>query len=651
MQLPEHRDFVDNPRLQAALLLSIVGVGTAAILLLSFVFKDIEGEGSLNHDLLLKALAWKRDQRILSESYRRSMNRAVDPCTDFESFVCGNSASMDVFSDMHSRMLAAAGRYLAHLNVPSGSGGGSSNLTALEKAASLFQLCISLPSLEDDAAPKLFALLRQLGLGWSPEQPGFVEESPTPTRSEAEALLAKLVALSLRWGFHTLLHCAVEPERKLGGSLVLTVRSSDELSDWLVTRAELVPTNKYNEALVAVVGAFRWPGGLQQSVNVVRGIASADRLLSALVSNSSLWSGTRISAESWRRMASQVAGRPVAPSVQPSALLSVLEYFVLKMTDDAAVAAAWLMLRKLAPLSAAAPPGEKEEQRSRYCIHTIYRGLPLPVASAYAHTSDTAANDSTVTAAGVVIHDVAAKMIELLEASGRFRIAENLRTMGTIFTLPVDDAVVDSLYESVPAADARRTLFGSLAEATNTMAERRLAALGSRLDNHTLPLFARPLDVRLHYLEPLHALQVPMSVLEPPLFRQTLTTSVNYGSFGRLVAQVLIENFVKNPNVTKPCDEAADNFTTTMLRDAAVERPVGRAFQGQLNNRSVPHEVRLLGFQDFSDEQTFFIAGCYVRCGAVAHCSTAFRHNRWFSAAFGCGQSARMNPEERCAFW
>ncbi|XP_077512938.1 neprilysin-11-like [Amblyomma americanum] len=242
-------------------------------------------------------------------------------------------------------------------------------------------------------------------------------------------------------------------------------------------------------------------------------------------------------------------------------------------------------------------------------------------------------------------------MIELLEASGRFHMAESLRTMERIFMLPLDDAVVDSLYESVPAAEVRRTLFGSLAEATNALAERRLAALGSRLDNRTLLLFARPLDVRMHYLQPLHALLVPMAVLEPPLFRQTLTTPVNYGSFGRLVAQVLIEAFVKKPNATKPCDEAADNFTASVLRDAAVERPVGRAFQGQLNNRSVPPEVRLLGFQDFSDEQTFFIAGCYVRCSSEAPCSTAFRHNRWFSAAFGCGQNARMNPEERCAFW
>ncbi|XP_075728795.1 neprilysin-11-like [Rhipicephalus microplus] len=185
------------------------------------------------------------------------------------------------------------------------------------------------------------------------------------------------------------------------------------------------------------------------------------------------------------------------------------------------------------------------------------------------------------------------------------------------------------------------------------MAQRRLAALGARLDHLSLPLFARPLDARLRYVESLHALLVPMVVLEPPVFRETLTDSVNYGSFGRLIAEVLIETFVRNPYISKPCNEAASNFTAALLRYAAVERPVKRAFQAQANNhRIAASDVRLLGFQDFSDEQTYFIAGCYLRCGSAEEsCAMPFRHNRWFSAAFGCPPNTPMNPEERCAFW
>ncbi|KAL3176245.1 hypothetical protein MRX96_010565 [Rhipicephalus microplus] len=205
--------------------------------------------------------------------------------------------------------------------------------------------------------------------------------------------------------------------------------------------------------------------------------------------------------------------------------------------------------------------------------------MPLAVATAYARASDTAANASTSSAANTIIHEVASKMAELLDASGRFRMAESVRTIRAIFLLPMEDDVVDALYESVPVTDSRRTLFGSLALTTSTMAQRRLAALGARLDHLSLPLFARPLDARLRYVESLHALLVPMVVLEPPVFRETLTDSVNYGSFGRLIA------------------EAQAN-----------------------NHRIAASDVRLLGFQDFSDEQTYFIAGCYLPlrlCGGV----------------------------------
>ncbi|XP_075539109.1 uncharacterized protein LOC142573330 [Dermacentor variabilis] len=655
----------DNPRFQAALLLIIVGLGSAMILVLSFVFRGTGGEGSLTHDLLMKSLAWKRDQRLLAEAYRRSMDRTADACEDFERFVCGNSDSTHLLRDVRARegdvqteaalqlsqsarpvlctvtrifffrffrgssvldkayastfsrscqrrALALAGRQLAQTLVPAVEDSGG-NLTAVQKAASLFQLCVRLPSLEDDAAPKLSDLLRQLGFGWPPDPvpPGFVEEAPAPTRIEAEALLAKLIALSLRWSFHALFRCQVEPEQKPNGLLVLTVRSSDELSNWLEARTKLQRSEKYNEALLTVVAGFRWPGGRQQAFSVVRSIASADRLLSALISNASLWSGTHISAQTWRQVVSQVAGRQVTPSVEPSTLLTALEYFVLKMTDDASVIAAWLVLRKLSPLSVTPLLDEVEVQdrRSRHCMNIINHEMPLAVASAYARASDTAANASTSAAADVVIHDVASKMAELLEASGQFQMAESLRTIQTIFLLPMQDEVVDALYESVPVADARRTLFGSVAQTTSALSERRLAALGSRLDHLSLPLFVDPLDTRVRYLESLHALLVPMLVLQPPVFGQTLTPSVNYGSLGRLVAE------------------------------------------GQANNRTAPNEALLLGFQDFSDEQTYFVAGCYVRCGSEASCRTPFRHNRWFSAAFGCPQNAAMNPEERCAFW
>ncbi|XP_049518965.1 uncharacterized protein LOC125943575 [Dermacentor silvarum] len=349
-QLNQRRNLADNPRFQAALLLTIVGLGSAMILLLSVVFRDTGGEGSLTHDLLMKALAWKRDQRLLAEAYRRSMDRTVDPCADFERFVCGNSDSADLLRDVQSRALAEAGRQLAQTLVPDIEDSGD-NLTAVQKAASLFQLCVRLPSLEDDAAPKLSDLLRQLGLGWPPDPlpPGFVEETPAPTRIEAEALLVKLIALSLRWGLHTLLRCQVEPERKPNGLLVLTLRSSDELSNWLEARTELQRSETYNDALVTVVAGFHWPGGRQQAFSVVRSVASADRLLSALISNTSLWSGTHISAQTWRQVASQVAGRQVTPSVDSSTLLTALEYFVLKMTDDASVMAAWLVTAQARP--------------------------------------------------------------------------------------------------------------------------------------------------------------------------------------------------------------------------------------------------------------------------------------------------------------
>ncbi|KAH8038489.1 hypothetical protein HPB51_001662 [Rhipicephalus microplus] len=91
--------------------------------------------------------------------------------------------------------------------------------------------------------------------------------------------------------------------------------------------------------------------------------------------------------------------------------------------------------------------------------------------------------------------------------------------------------------------------------------------------------------------------------------------------------------------------EKTHNRATVRLHESYI--------QAQANNhRIAASDVRLLGFQDFSDEQTYFIAGCYLRCGSAEEsCAMPFRHNRWFSAAFGCPPNTPMNPEERCAFW
>ncbi|XP_077553069.1 uncharacterized protein LOC144167761 [Haemaphysalis longicornis] len=557
------------------------------------------------------------------------MDRSVSPCEDFDRFVCANSAH--VLRELRSRVLRAAAGRLARTAIPR-----EARMTAQQKAASLYQLCAHVASLEEDAAPQLSGLLGQLGLRWPKEQPlpGFAEEAPPPSRQEAAELLFELLALSLRWALHTLVRCQVEPNN---GSAVLAVRASEELSKWLQDRDELLRLQAYDRELSAVVGAFSWP----QTADIVRTVATADSVLGAVVSNASLWSGARMDFDTWREAASKAAGQAVTPYVQPSKLLPVVEYLVLNMTGVSSVVAAWLLIRAFVP--------SNKETRSERCIQLVERELPLAVASAYALVSDSAANASTVDAADELVHNVAAGMAGLLEASGQFRRAGLLRRVQARFILPESDVATDLLYVSVPAADPAHGFFGSLARATNAMADSRLAALGSKLEESwsTMLLFARPLVPRLRHVG--GTLLVPMAALEPPIFRQTLTGSVNYGAFGRIVAQALIEMFVGRPNTTKACGEAVGNWTDTLLRDAAVERPVQRAFQVQASHAT--NDVRLLGFQDLSSEQTFFIAGCYTRCGSGASCSAAFRHNRWFTAAFGCSRGAPLNPEHKCGFW
>lgn len=72
--------------------------------------------------------------------------------------------------------------------------------------------------------------------------------------------------------------------------------------------------------------------------------------------------------------------------------------------------------------------------------------------------------------------------------------------------------------------------------------------------------------------------------------------------------------------------------------------------QAARTNYSMDPE-RLSGLQDFSHEQTFFLAGCYLDCGTDSDCGAALKHSPWFSGAFACRRGAPMNPDDKCSFW
>ncbi|XP_064469013.1 endothelin-converting enzyme 2-like [Ornithodoros turicata] len=154
-----------------------------------------------------------------------------------------------------------------------------------------------------------------------------------------------------------------------------------------------------------------------------------------------------------------------------------------------------------------------------------------------------------------------------------------------------------------------------------------------------------------------------------PLYNENATTGLRYGSLGSLVSMGLFEEFYYNNDSMDPKGRAFLRHFNTCVEHAMMYEPgatsleeifflwasyypLWQAFlsENQLRDR------RILGLEEYSEEQTFFIMYCYMHCsGSVnrtsGNCNLPLRSMESFADAFSCPLGSTMNPGGHCSIY
>ncbi|XP_077539584.1 neprilysin-1-like isoform X2 [Haemaphysalis longicornis] len=189
-----------------------------------------------------------------------------------------------------------------------------------------------------------------------------------------------------------------------------------------------------------------------------------------------------------------------------------------------------------------------------------------------------------------------------------------------------------------------------------------------------------------------NSVSMGLGVLEPPLLHAVGTLATKFGSAGTLLAASVVRSFDKlgvqlnyrGENYTwwvpsggyrdrVNCD-LRSGTTSVNVNNTAEKRAVAisvplrsfliavgigfHAYRGSLPKKGQDDfdadDFRLLGMEQYSDDQMFFISYCLMTCAADSNsdmCNVPVAHSRLFSRAFRCPLGAPMNPRSKCNFF
>ncbi|KAL1425822.1 hypothetical protein MTO96_018805 [Rhipicephalus appendiculatus] len=151
----------------------------------------------------------------------------------------------------------------------------------------------------------------------------------------------------------------------------------------------------------------------------------------------------------------------------------------------------------------------------------------------------------------------------------------------------------------------------------------------------------------LSYDGALNEVSISAGAVRFPLFVPGGTATMNYGGLGSSFARQLVR-LLESRTVAAGGRCFRSPTAPPYLEVAALE-----ATHAAFVNSGARDDRRIV--EEFSNEQTFYVAFCYFRCGPrvtnpdfLNDCNMALRHYTPFAEAFGCSIGSPMNPSGSC---
>uniref|UniRef100_A0A131Y3J4 Putative peptidase family m13 includes neprilysin n=1 Tax=Ixodes ricinus TaxID=34613 RepID=A0A131Y3J4_IXORI len=622
-----------------------------------------------------------------------------DPCDNFYKYVCSgwkaapSSKVTSVFGQHQTNLTASVVQALKDTKVP------AENQSPLQKAAGLFQSCLSILDADDsdtDARKSILEFLR-------------ARKAPFVIYSDVDPA-ALMLDFTLNYGLSVLFDLTVDEAHTISGSryLKLHMRSSlcqrqkastEQVMEHLTWLGIENEQEKHNmTTIITTVNEFLIK--LCQKVVEDKGQPEMPifllRTFEKVVMHASgdLWN-------SYMRGLTEGAlpgGHYVAfPGNYVNRFLRTV--FDKLERDHLRLWMSWDVSIQLRQMVVHSAPGSfkingLQKQWEQRCLKHTFEVLQYAAYSVYLHTAVT---NKTVSDARVMVekitHSIGRRIEESswLEDTTKKVALRKFTKMERIVGYPEPAESAQSLQEYYAnLKDVGPSFIENWLQASHVSARKVLDRLAENP-----PVIKVNTDMSLVnalYQPMLNTMLVPAALLTPPFFGTI--PAIDFGSVGHLAAHEMmhafdvnsrkrddnlisrdwwtarsaeeynkrvlcLRNSAKGGGAAHDLSEPDDDKDSEMMSDVLGLPGLLDAYAAET---SLPESLlHLGGLERYTSDQLFFVAFCYKWCSNKrpgrrypdfsVRCNMPLKNTPEFASAFSCSEDSPMNPREKCSFW
>ncbi|XP_075529890.1 neprilysin-1-like [Dermacentor variabilis] len=340
------------------------------------------------------------------------------------------------------------------------------------------------------------------------------------------------------------------------------------------------------------------------------------------------------------------------------------------------------------------PPLERSTLAAGTCLGAINEVAGYALARFFVDSAAQSRAVLDVTDTWYAVRDATRRNFPMLSwmdqstATGAINHVDNLVS---IIALPAhlnSSQALDAFYDYLEA-DQSQPFFQWLIKSWKRRSDKhkRLLREGPNVQVHREDKPLSSVDVNAFYLRLYHIMAILPAIMAPPFIAPGVALTVTYGSIGKILghelshafdpsfstqtrtghfgtwwSQTSYDNFkqrlqcVRNQlvNYTDSESHGFNALSETFADTAGTEK-------ARLAHDSLPTQPGMLGY---SQEQLFFVAGCFEFCAKYPYswealgkypafalrCNLPVSNEKEFAAAFKCATGAALNPPKRCTF-
>ncbi|XP_064480159.1 neprilysin-1-like [Ornithodoros turicata] len=597
-----------------------------------------------------------------ADIYNRSVTQSNDPCKNFYAYVCGNG--VNTMHELHQQLSSEIRKAFLASAV--------SEDSAVKKARDFRQSCSTRENNKDDNLQTLKVFFEETGLSFT----GGTGIDP----------LSTVVRLLLSYGMPVFIDIVVDQRELYEETYLLSLVEDERFRLASQTDVSDEDMQVFVENVISELGvadpqeiAREIFKSQQKVINFRRSngydtAQPATAQLAAFFQDGVLndkWNGAL------RQYSEGVLPGSYFVNFQESFRDFLTETFSTVSDSDLESVIAWSLASRLSIV--AGLNSDTIDSRKLNCYDKTREMFQYAVTSPYLHAT---VNQSRLLVISKMIKQIQSTIIgnmrksQWLDGFTREALVSKVEDMKFQVGFPKGletAAGVNRFYLSYPQMGG--TFLKSFLDASKAQIRAMLRFIGK------VPADILALDVSREGVDALYnrenVVRISAGMLVSPILSYGGHAGTNYGALGSVIAGQIMRGFVGSarheakPNVhitwssnsEREFQDRMQCFQNAVPEGSTAEQEDLKAYMMPLTSHYQAFRSALVkgrvptALKRFTDDQLFFIAGCFLHCGdtgntvPASRCNVPLRQSSAFSAAFKCKDGSLMNPRDKCTLW